>query len=259
MDDRASGDAKVVNAARFLLEARASRRSPSPPPEELAPADEAEAWAIHEAVVASLGPVVAWKVGAASPQAAPGFGLITAETLFKSPARFAADAFVLTAVEAEIAVTFRDDMPAREAPYSVEEVFGAIASWHAAIEVLDTAFADWKATPALWKVADRQSHGGLVVGPGVSAPPAGPLGRLAVKLEIDGETTFSHEGGNTAGDPARLLVHLVNARRGTARPILAGDIVTTGSATPFLQAKPGQTVRASFDGLPAAELSISAG
>ena len=83
---------KVAEAARLLIEARASRQPIQAPPPELAPADEAEAWAIHEAVVASLGPVVAWKTGAPTPEAEPGMGLITADTVRPSPAVVAADA-----------------------------------------------------------------------------------------------------------------------------------------------------------------------
>lgn len=251
-------EARIEAAARLLIEARAKRRPITEPPAELAPRDEAEAYAIHERVVAASGPVVAWKVGAPSPEAEPGYGLITAETQSVGPARFAFDAFALWAVEAEIAVTFGRDLPARQAPYSREEVVAAVATWHAAIEVLDTAFADWAATPALWRIADRQSHGALVLGAGVVRPPEGPLERLAVTLVIDGATIFEHRGGNTGGDPLRLLTHLANARRSAARPIRAGDVVTTGSATPFLQAQAGQSVEARFEGLPPAMLAIAA-
>ena len=248
---------KVAEAARRLSAGRAPRPPSPPPPPELAPADEAEAWAIHEAVVASLGPVVAWKTGAPTPEAEPGMGLITADTVRPSPAAVAADAFLLGAVEAEIAVTLGRDLGPRAEPYSPEEVLDAVRTWHAAIEVLDTAFADWAATPAVWRIADRQSHGLLVLGAGAAERPSVPLARLPVVLTIDGETAFAHEGGNTGGDPVRLLTHLANARRGSGRPLMAGDVVTTGSTTPFLRAAPGQRVRAIFEGLPEAELTIS--
>jgi len=248
---------KIAEAARLLIEARRSRRPIVVPPSELAPLDEAEAWAIHEAVVASFGPVVAWKTGAPSPEAEPGMGLITADTLRVSPAAVPADAFLLGAVEAEIAVTLGRDLGPRPEPYSADEVLGAVETWHAAIEVLDTAFADWAATPMLWKIADRQSHGLLVLGAGTTRPTT-PLARLPVTLTINDETAFAHEGGNSGGDPARLLTHLANVRRATGRPLLAGDVVTTGSTTPFLRATPGQSVRARFEGLPDAVLTIAA-
>lgn len=253
----ASSD-KIEAAASLLASARPPGEAIALPPAELAPADDAEAWAIHQALVARRGPVVGWKAGAATPTAEPGFGEISADTLFHGTTEIAASAFRLWAVEAEIAVTFARDLPPRDTPYDAEDVLGAVGSWHAAIEVLDTAFADWRGTPSLWKVADRQNHGALILGPGSEKAPHGALGELPVRLLIDGAAAFAHRGGNTAGDPTRLLIALANRLAGSGRPIRAGDVVTTGSTTPFLQAKPGQRVTAAFDGLAPAELVVGA-
>ncbi|MET0314597.1 MAG: fumarylacetoacetate hydrolase family protein [Hansschlegelia sp.] len=248
---------KIAAAVRLLSEARAPGKALGAFPADLAPVDEAEALAIHERVVTARGPVVAWKVGAPTPDAEPGYGMIADATFSVGPARIPAGALRLWAVEAEIAVTLGQDLPDREQPYSRDEVLDAVKDWRAAIEVLDTAFADWASAPGLWRLADGMSHGALIVGPACGAP-AGALATLPVTLEIDGETVFAHEGGNTGGDPVRLLTALANLRRGTARPLKAGDVVTTGSATPFHRAAAGQTVRAFFDGLEAVELTIEA-
>lgn len=247
---------KIDAAARLLAAARAPGNALADFPAQLAPADEAEAVAIHEKVVTARGPVVAWKVGAPTPDAAPGYGMIASATVHASPAIIAAASQRLWAVEAEVAVTLAHDLPDRLEPYTSDEVFAAVKSWHAAIEVLDTAFADWASAPGLWRLADGMSHGALIVGP-ACARPEGALATLPVTLEIDDETVFAHEGGNTGGDPARLLTALANLRRGTARPLKAGDVVTTGSATPFRQAAPGQTVRAFFNGLKPSELRVA--
>ena len=249
---------KIQRAAELLATARPPGAALDVLPAELAPADAGEAWAIHQAFLAKSGPVVAWKVGAPSPVAEIGVGEIAADTLHVGPVSIPADALRLWAVEAEIAVTFGSDLGPRDAPYTTEEVFAAVATWHAAIEVLSTAFADWKAAPALWKLADRMSHGALVLGPGTETRPEGSLGELPVRLLIDGEPAFSHRGGNNAGDPTWLLVALANQLSKTDRWLKAGDVVTTGSATPFLAAKPGQRVAAEFDGLAAAELVVEA-
>ncbi|WP_020180695.1 fumarylacetoacetate hydrolase family protein [Methylopila sp. M107] len=246
---------KIDRVARLLSEARQPGEALAYPPADLAPADAAEAWAIHQASVAGLGPVIGWKVGAATPEADIILGEITASTLFRSPATLPASVLRLWAVEAEIAVTFDRDL-AEEGPVDAEEILAAIGSWHAAIEVLDTAFADWKAAPALWKVADRQSHGALILGAGSPQRPIGPLDKLPVRLLVDGAVAFAHEGGNTGGDPTRLLVALAEKLSTSGRPIRAGDVVTTGSTTPFLQAKAGQRVRVEFDGLDPAELVV---
>ncbi len=251
-------DDDIAETARLLDEARAPNGPLDAFPEGRAPADETEAFAIHEALVARHGPVVAWKTGAPMPTAEPMYGQIAEDTLHPSPAAIPAAAFRLWAVEAEIAVTLARDLPDRETPYDADEVLAAIGAWHAAIEVLDTAFADWHAASPLWRMADRQSHGALIIGPGRPERPSGPLDRLPVRLLVDGEAAFAHEGGNTGGDPVRLLVGLANRLRATARPLKVGDVVTTGSTTPFHQVGAGQRVVADFDGLDVAELVVGA-
>lgn len=248
---------KIERAVDLLAGARRPGEAIGTPPGELAPADRVEAWAMHQAAVARLGPVVGWKTGAPTPEAEPVRGEIAAATLFPSPAVIPAATFRLWAVEAEIAVTFGRDL-AEGAPFSAEEVVGAVATWHAAIEILDTAFADFEAAPPLWKLADRMNHGGLILGRGSAQAPAGPLGEAPVRLLIDGEEAYALAGGNTAGDPTRLLVALANGLAGTGRPIRAGDIVTTGSTTPFRQVAAGQRVRVEFEGLEPAELVVEA-
>ncbi|MBM7852281.1 2-keto-4-pentenoate hydratase [Methylopila capsulata] len=255
----AAAPAKIADAARLLEKARRSGVQLAGLPADLAPTDEAEAMAMHYAGVAAIGPIVGWKVGAPTPEAEPGQGALTASTIHESPAALPASALKLWAVEAEIAVRLGRDLPARETPYSREEVLAAVATWHPAIEVLDTAFERWSEQPALWRMADRQSHGLLILGPASSEPPPGPLDRAPVRLEIDGETIFEHEGGNTGGDPTRLLVALANRLRQGPNRLKARDVVTTGSATPFRQAGAGQTVTASFAGLGSATLTIGAG
>lgn len=247
---------EIAATADLLHEARAAKRLIAPPAQG-APADDAEAWAIHRAMIDRLGPIRGWKVGAPSPTAEPGFGALTADTIFDDGHVFEADAFRLGAVEAEIAVRFAHPLPPRNAPYDASEVLAAVGTWHAAIEVLESAFAEWREVPKLWKVADRQSHGALVLGDGRSDPPSGPLDRHPVRLTVDGETVFEHEGGNSGGDPIRLLVWLANHLRAGPDHLKAGDVVTTGSTTPFLKARAGQTVRAEFPGFGSAALTIA--
>lgn len=243
---------RIAEAVRLLAEARTKGPLLAAPPAELTDADEA--MAIHFAAVEAVGPIRGWKVGAASADATPAAGALTADTIFDGPA--ALPAYELGAVEGEIAVRMGRDLPARDEPYTTDEVLAAVASWHPAIEVLESAFANWRAQPKLWKVADRQSHGALVLGAPAASAPQTPLGALPVRLSVDGEIVFDHEGGNTAGDPTRLLVWLANHLRGTERFLKAGDVVTTGSATPFLQARPGQRVRVEFAELGSVEASF---
>ena len=72
----------VAMAAEALLRARSTRSPLAALPDGAAPLDEAEAYAIQALVAGQLGPVAAWKVGAASATATPFYAPIHAATLW---------------------------------------------------------------------------------------------------------------------------------------------------------------------------------
>jgi 2-keto-4-pentenoate hydratase len=57
------------------------------------------------------------------------------------------------------------------------------------------------------------------------------LANLHARLEIDGVNRGESIGGNTAGDPVRLLVWLANHAALRGLPLGAGDIITSGALT----------------------------
>jgi len=218
-------------AASMLLEARRSRQWLSALPEICRPKDLEDAYAIQNQVLAGLGPVAAWKVGARSPESLPACAAIAQATLFESGARLPADMFHLVGLEAEIAYRFVADLPAREAPYLLEEVLAAIGSAHPAIEVSDTRFVAWASQDRLSHVADQLNHGALVIGPGRRDwREIDPRAQRAI-LTINDETSADVVGGNPAGDPLRLLHWLANEGARPFGGLRAGTVVTTGSVT----------------------------
>ena len=143
----------------------------------------------------------------------------------------------------------------RDAPYSREEVLDAIESLHPTLEVVDTRFTALDQDP-LSHMADQTSHGALVVGPAVADwrgihPPA-----LPVRLSFNGTVAVEHVGGNTAGDPIRLLVWLANEGARRQGGLKAGMVVTTGSCTGNILVPAGTRVRAEFTGVGAVETAI---
>ena len=106
----------VDRAADALLEARRTRRWLTALPVGCRPGDLTEAYAIQDRVTRELGSVVAWKVGAGSPEAAPSRAPITASTLLKDGDRLPAAALNHIGVEVEIAYRFARDLPPRARP-----------------------------------------------------------------------------------------------------------------------------------------------
>jgi 2-keto-4-pentenoate hydratase len=244
----------IRKAAALLVEARRTGVPLDALPEACRVASVAEAEAIQEAVIATLGESVAgWKV--ATLNGVVMGGAILASRVFASPARVPSTLTPLRGVEAEIAFRFDRDMPARAAPYDYAEVAAAVTAL-AAIEIVDSRFRDYRSAPLLDKAADGVSNGGFVAGTLQPDWRKLDLKQVAVTLTINGKKTVEKNGGHPAGDPLLPAVTLVNARRGGAG-VRAGEIMTTGTYTGLTFVEPGAHVVATFDGVGAAELTFT--
>jgi 2-keto-4-pentenoate hydratase len=225
-------------------------------PDGARPADWDEAYAIQDAVIHQLGTPAGWKVGAAAPDAEPFRGALTAATITGSPAELPAGQFNVIGVEAELVYRFGRALPARDRPYGRDEVLAAIASVHAAIEIVDTRYKAWNSVDRLSQVADRMNHGALIVGGGRTDWDAiKPLAQPVVMV-IDGTPAVAAIGGNSAGEPLRMLEWLANKGARSLGGIRAGDVVTTGSCTGTVFIEAGQHAVAEFAGLGSAEVRI---
>jgi len=244
--------------ARRLLEARASGERIAALPAELVPADAAQAYAVQDLVAPTLGRIGGWKVGAGSPSGEPNCAPLFAERMAASPARFAAARFPLGGIEGELAFRFGRDLPPRVPPYDEDEVWQVIDTLHPAIELVESRFADFRAQDKQALLADMQSNGAFCYGAPVKDWRRVDFLTQPASLTLDGVESARAVGGNAAGHPKRLLGWLANhlARRG--RGLVAGDIVTTGTHTGLIFAKPGATATVRFPGIGEASLTLAA-
>ncbi|GBQ98151.1 2-keto-4-pentenoate hydratase [Asaia lannensis] len=225
-----------------------------------APRDEAEAYLVQDqlarAMVPDQGAVCGWKVGAPAPEAEPFAAPLHHATLFDGDTELPRGLCKHFGVEAELVYRFHRDLPARERPWTLNEVLDAIGSIHTAIEIIDTRFEQPNTQPRLAHLADQASHGALVIGRGSES-----WRRLSpvcetVRLALSDGRVIEHIGGNSAGDPRRLLVWLANHAAARGLPILAGHSVTTGSMTDTIFVPPGTTATAQIAHLPPVTLTI---
>jgi 2-keto-4-pentenoate hydratase len=244
--------------ARRLLDARLSGVRIASLPAELIPVDASAAYAVQDSVAGALGRIVGWKVGAASPEAEPNCAPLFADLVAPSPAHFAAAKFPLGGIEGELAFRFGRDLPARAEPYSAEEVWQAIDMLHPAIELVQSRFADLRAQDKLALLADNQANGAFCHGAGIADWRRVDFLAQPVRLIIDGAEVARAIGGNAAGHPKRLLAWLANHRARRGSGLAAGDIVTTGTHTGLLFAKPGATASVRFAGIGEASLTLAA-
>jgi 2-keto-4-pentenoate hydratase len=244
-------------AAAFLVAARtpgAALTASFPP--AFAPADTDAARNIQLATLARIGPIGGWKVGAASPTAEPACapmplaGIQPSGGLATTRLRFA---------EGEIAFRIGDALPPRDRPYTKEEVLAAIGSCQAAIELLDSRFADLKALDPASAAADLHHHGGFLFGAPIPAWSFAMFDDLTVELTATGHPAVRGIASNPAGtDLARLLVWLANSETVRAAGGLAeGTWVTTGSWTGMVPVEAGGYARVSFPGFEPVEVHFA--
>lgn len=205
-----------------------------------------DAYAVQRDSLAALGGAVGgWKVGAApGGERAPAAALLERHVM-ASPAAAPVAAFVDAHIECEIAFLLGADLPARPEPYGVAEVAAAVAAVLPVIEIADSRLG-WPGSP-LAKIADAMSNGGLVTGARHADWRAFDLGRVAITLTRDGQPFASGSSAVIAGGPLTALVALANGQP-LPFPLLAGQVVTTGSCTGMIPIGPGR-YRGTFAGL----------
>jgi 2-keto-4-pentenoate hydratase len=231
----------IEAASRLLLEARRKSAPLDALPEACRPRSQADAYAIQDAVARQLGTIRGWKTGAPSPTAEPVFAPIF--LVERAPARFPPAAHRLFGIEAELAFRFARDLPGGG---TTDLVLAAVASVHAAVEIVESRFKEMAATDPLSMLADNAANGALVLGPEIAEWRRLDLVRPPVRVLIDGEEVGRCTSGNGGGDPVRLLVALVNHAAARGKPVCAGEVVTTGATTGMHFARPGAEIVAEF-------------
>ncbi|WP_247881293.1 2-keto-4-pentenoate hydratase [Skermanella sp. TT6] len=243
-------------AADLLLDARRTGAWLTELPESARPGSLDEAYAIQDLLVRRKGGAAGWKVGAPSPTAEPIRGALASDTIHESPARLPATSFNVIGAEAELVYRFASPLPLRDRPYDLEEVLAAVGSVHAAIEIADTRYKVWKSVDQFSQIADQTSHGVLVVGTGKTDWRGIEPVNEPVTLWVDDRREFETIGGNSAGDPRRMLLWLANVGSRGQGGIKAGDRVTSGSTCGTIFVKAPCRLTAEFPGVGKAVLDI---
>jgi 2-keto-4-pentenoate hydratase len=121
-------------------------------------------------------------------------------------------------------------------------------------EIVQTHFLDWKFTLAD-TIADFGLHGALVVGPprtvSDAADVVGKLRAFTISLASGGVVQAHGAGANVLDSPLMAALHLVRVlgAQQLFEPIQAGEIVTTGTLTPALPIRTGETWTTNLSGI----------
>lgn len=226
------------------------------------PAGIDDAYAV-QAEILRLGAdaIAAWKVTGLRPQDQPGYGAdrpvagpLMARFVHGSPAALALSDFITPMLECEFALRLARDLPQRAVPYTLEEIAAAIDAVVPAFEIGDGRVP--AGAPGVLRLADSMGNGAFIIGAPV--PWTGQdLDAASVTLTLDGIPVGDGAGARIWGGPLAAVQALANAQPLSA-PLLAGQIVTTGSATvPLALTHPVEAV-ADFGPLGLVHLQLSA-
>jgi 2-keto-4-pentenoate hydratase len=253
-------------AAGLLLAARRARRPIASLPDDCRPETLAEGYLAQDAFVASSGGAVAgFKIGATSAKAqafleidAPFAGSVLKHDLHDSPAVLAAARFPFRLIEPEVAFRLGRDLPPRARGYEREEVAAAVADLHPAIEIVTSGLQNWQRQGVASLIADNGVNGALILGPACAHWRDFDLPRHEVTLRVNGEVAGTGVGGNALGDPMSALAWLVEHRARRGRGLAAGQVVTTGVVTEFVELDAGDEAVADFVSLGEVRLAFTA-
>ena len=239
-------EAKHIEAADLLLNARRTATPIDDLPAELQPTTLEEAYAVQDIIAEAYGEIGGWKVGAPTPEATPIFAPMPRRWIAASGSTLSGATWRYRGLEAEIAFLLGEDLPPRATPYSDDEVTAAIQSCHTAIEVIESGLADPLAVARWSMIADMQIHGGFVYGPAYADWKSIDFNAEAVSLAVDGVLRIERTGSNTSGNLLRLLPFLANEGAARTGGLRRGQWITTGSWTGLVQAEAGSDVNVHF-------------
>ena len=154
--------------------------------------------------------------------------------------------------EAEIAFVLERDLTDPE--ISREEVARAVASVHAAIEIVDSRIADWKITFAD-TVADNGSSAFFVLGKDARKLNGLDIYSCGMVTEVNGEIASLGVGAAALGHPLNAACWLARTLAGGGEPLRAGDVLLTGALGPMVTLTRGDHVKAVVGGI--GEVSFS--
>lgn len=219
------------------------------------PTTRLEGYAIQALLEArSAKPLFGWKIAATSKAGqahinvdGPLAGRLLAERCFETGARLRFGANRMRVVEPEFAFRMARDLPPRPTSYAVDQVLGAVATLHPALEVPDSRYSDFTKSGAAQLIADNACAHEFVLGPATTAAwRTIDLARHRVQATVVGKLEREGVGSNVLEDPRLALTWLANELSGIGVTLKAGQVVTTGTCAVPLPIAPGDEVRADY-------------
>jgi len=247
----------VPGKARALYEARRTRQQIAPFTDADPDLGMADGYAVQQELTSLLladgDRIVGYKVGLTSKPMQqmigvdqPDYGPVLASTVYADGDSISLGSFIQPRIEAEIAFVLGS--PLAGPGVSVLDARRAIAGMTAAVEIVDSRFADWRIKLAD-TVADLASNGAVAVSSRL-VPLDGLDPRLiGMVLTRRGELIDTGAGAAALGDPVKVVAWLANTLGEMGVKLETGHLIMTGALHAAVPMRAGDVFRADFDRL----------
>ena len=227
-------------------------------PEER-PKTEAEAYEVQWRAIRHSGRrILGWKIGATNAPvqkkmgtSGPICGPLQEGFVFPSP--WAAPLFESNYchMETEIVLRLGKDLPAREEPYTPEEVVEAVDTVHPGFELVGSRIVGGvPKSHAMTLIPDFAGQMAFTYGPAVSDWRGLDLAAESARILVNGELKGEGAGVLALGHPMNVLAWLATTLSGIEDAKLeSGHFVSTGTLTGLVSIAPGDECVGQFDHL----------
>jgi 2-keto-4-pentenoate hydratase len=242
--------ANIQAAAAALRESRLNRRQIPQISKSFGIADLEAAYSVAEINVqihqATGARIVGKKVGLTSLVVQmqlgvdqPDFGVLFDDMEYLSGADIPMSRLIQPKAEAEVAFVMRSDLRS-EAP-SWAEFLRAVDYALPAIEIVDSAIADWKIT-LVDTVADNASSALYVLGEQPVSVGRLQLAQLQMTMRCGHQVISEGRGSACLGHPLRAAWWLAKTMANRGHPMRAGEVVMSGALGPMVSISAGDAI-----------------
>ncbi|MDA0997546.1 MAG: fumarylacetoacetate hydrolase family protein [Proteobacteria bacterium] len=223
-----------------------------------------DAYALQAQAIAASGMTPAgWKVAATSKAAqellavtGPLLGPVFMEQCWSAKMPVPSTPEQATAVECEFAYVMDRDLAG--GPLDRATVEAAVRMVFPAVEVVGCRFqGGFKGAGEIVCISDFAFNAGLVLGPALDNWRNIDLISAAVVLTLNGKEVAKGTGAAVLGDPMQALVWAANEAARIGMPLMAGEVVSTGTMTGATLVKSGDAAIADFGPLGKIELTVA--
>lgn len=247
----------IQAAANALYSARESRKPISQISEDYGVTSLEDAYAVaainNQARVNNGGRIIGKKVGLTSLSVQkqlgvdqPDFGMLFQDMQYLDGDSIPMARLMQPKIEAEVAFVVGKDLNGPVPSYS--EFLASLSYALPALEIVDSAIADWKITLAD-TVADNASCGLFVLGN--QPTPIGQVSLADVGLQLDknGQTESVGSGSACLGHPLRAAYWLACTMAERGEGLKAGEIILSGALGPMVSVQAGDSIHARIGSL----------